>query len=371
MAIETHSSPTPGRAAGAAALRVRSRSAGGTVPRSGRPGDTVVEAPSPRILGVLAIAVIASLVLATQAFGAKDSAYRTATVAQHPVDARLNGVATIEPVSQASVTFPASGTVATVDVAVGDTVAAGQSLATLDPEALTQSLHEAEASRAQAELALSQALSGEPVTGTGASGSNGGRDNPIQLTAASVPGPANPTGSPPTARRTTPARGARRATGRRRGPRRRHGGPRRREHGLRGGRRGDERSDRADDGRADGLPDGHERRAHRAAGRECRPDASGRGLAHARRVARRAGRREAADDSATGNTDGSTAGGPTNGSSARPRPRQSPSAADLVAYQKAVDAAAAEVAVGRAGNRAGDDRQSDRRHRGSRQPGGR
>ena len=55
------------------------------------------------------------------------------TVADHDVDAVLNGVATIEPVSQATVAFPVSGTVASVDVEVGDRVAVGQTLATLDP----------------------------------------------------------------------------------------------------------------------------------------------------------------------------------------------------------------------------------------------
>ncbi len=56
------------------------------------------------------------------------------------VDAELTSVATIEPVSQAPVAFPAGGTVATVDVAVGvgDTVAVGQELASLDTAQLAR-----------------------------------------------------------------------------------------------------------------------------------------------------------------------------------------------------------------------------------------
>jgi RND family efflux transporter MFP subunit len=139
------------------------------------------------IIAVIAIAVVGSLVLAAQAFGAGGASYRTATVGRHPVDALLNGVATIEPVSQAAVAFPASGTVSSVDVQVGDTVTAGQALASLDPVALTQSLHEEEAAVAQAKLNLAKALNGEAVTG---SGGNGG-SNPVQLTAVTTPGPSN------------------------------------------------------------------------------------------------------------------------------------------------------------------------------------
>ena len=51
--------------------------------------------------------------------------YRTAKVATQAVDEVLDAVATVEPVSQATVAFPVAGTVAQVDVAVGDTVAVG------------------------------------------------------------------------------------------------------------------------------------------------------------------------------------------------------------------------------------------------------
>ena len=137
------------------------------------------------LAAVVVIALVASSLVAARAFGAADAGYRTATVATRDVDARLNGVATIEPVSQASVAFPTAGTVDSVNVKVGDSVSIGQPLATLDPEALNQTLHQQQAALAQAELALEQALNGESVTGSDSG------DNPVQLTAAPMPGGAD------------------------------------------------------------------------------------------------------------------------------------------------------------------------------------
>ena len=82
----------------------------------------------------------------------------------------LHAVATVEPVSQASVAFPVAGTVASVDVAVGDTVAVGDPLASLDTEALEATLTERQAALDQAELVLEKALDGESVGGTGNNG---------------------------------------------------------------------------------------------------------------------------------------------------------------------------------------------------------
>jgi trimeric autotransporter adhesin len=62
------------------------------------------------------------------------------------------------------VAFPVSGTVAAVNVAVGDTVAAGQALASLDVSSLTASLHQQQATLDQAELTLQKALNGQSVT---------------------------------------------------------------------------------------------------------------------------------------------------------------------------------------------------------------
>jgi HlyD family secretion protein len=119
-------------------------------------------------------ALLASVVIATQAFGSAGNEFRTASVADRNVDAVLTSAATVEPVSQAAVAFPVSGTVASVDVKIDDKVIVGQTLASLDPATLTETLHEKQATLAQAELSLKQALSGQQVTrsrgGTGGSG---------------------------------------------------------------------------------------------------------------------------------------------------------------------------------------------------------
>jgi HlyD family secretion protein len=160
----------------------------------------------------LVVVLVATVVVATQAFGAGEAGYRTATVGRHDVDARQTGVATIEPVAQASVAFPAAGTVATVPVKVGDRVAAGQTIATLDPASLERTVREKQAALAQAQLTLERARNGEDVGGAGGGdgGSSGGSGsarpmalttgagtNPIQLVAATSPasGPAPGTGS--------------------------------------------------------------------------------------------------------------------------------------------------------------------------------
>ncbi len=121
------------------------------------------------------------------------TAYRTATVEKRDVNSVLTGVGTIEPVSQATVAFPVSGTVKTIDVEVGDTVTAGQQLATLDTQSLDATLHQAEATLAEAKLTLQKALNGESVSA--GSGNPQGQAKPtaatsststVELTAASL-----------------------------------------------------------------------------------------------------------------------------------------------------------------------------------------
>ena len=63
------------------------------------------------------------------------------------------------PSPRRSVGFPVAGTVATVDVAVGDAVTAGQTLATLDVTALTAALHQKQAALDAANLTLQRRLS--------------------------------------------------------------------------------------------------------------------------------------------------------------------------------------------------------------------
>lgn len=126
------------------------------------------------VAGVVVTALAASTVWASFASGDSAGIYRTAAVSTQDVAQQLTSVATIEPVSQAAVAFPTSGTVATVDVAIGDTVEVGQQLATLDTESLTQTLHTKEAALATAQLNLSKTLAGESVTTSGGTSGAGG-----------------------------------------------------------------------------------------------------------------------------------------------------------------------------------------------------
>lgn len=80
--------------------------------------------------------------------------FRTAAVTRASVTETLTRSGTIEPISQASVAFPLSGTVATVAVHVGDPVSAGTVLATLDTTSLQSQLAQKKAARAEALLTL-------------------------------------------------------------------------------------------------------------------------------------------------------------------------------------------------------------------------
>jgi multidrug efflux pump subunit AcrA (membrane-fusion protein) len=122
--------------------------------------------------GVAIVVALVAGVGVARASGSATDSYRTATVSTQDVQSVLTGVGSIEPISQATVTFPVSGTIATVDVSVGQSVGTGQQLATLDPQSLTAALNQKQATLATAELTLSKALAGS------ASGSSSGSAGP-------------------------------------------------------------------------------------------------------------------------------------------------------------------------------------------------
>jgi HlyD family secretion protein len=122
------------------------------------------------VAGLVVVAVVGAGV-AMEASGSDTTRYRTTTASEQSVAALLNGVATIQPVSQASVAFPVSGTVASVNVKPGDTVTVGQPLAALDTTTLNSALDQDQAALDQANLALSQALAGKNPGLPGSGGS--------------------------------------------------------------------------------------------------------------------------------------------------------------------------------------------------------
>jgi len=126
-----------------------------------------------RVVAIAAIVVVVTTVLAARAFGSSGTDYQTAIVGRRTVDAALTGTATIQPVAQASVAFPISGTVAAVNVNVGDTVSVGQPLASLDPASLLADLDSKRQSLTEAQLTLDNALSGQSASSGAGAGSVG------------------------------------------------------------------------------------------------------------------------------------------------------------------------------------------------------
>lgn len=120
------------------------------------------------VIGLVVAAVVIALgaVAFASVAGSSGTRYRTAIAGLRDVRSTIDGVASIEPVSQATVAFPVAGTVATVSVAAGDRVQAGQSVAALDPESLTQTLHQKEAALANARLTLQKAIDAQDAAAT-------------------------------------------------------------------------------------------------------------------------------------------------------------------------------------------------------------
>ena len=119
--------------------------------------------PSRRGLTVLAVLLAAALV-ATGAwfwFGggstSATSAPRTVTVTHGTVEQSVSATGTIAPAVESDLSFQASGTVTSVPVTVGEKVAAGQTLATIDPSALQEQVTLAQASVTAAQSAVSAA----------------------------------------------------------------------------------------------------------------------------------------------------------------------------------------------------------------------
>jgi multidrug efflux pump subunit AcrA (membrane-fusion protein) len=125
----------------------------------------------------LSVAVIAALAIAIGAYaatrggGAAAAAPTTAvqTVATGTIRQSVSATGTIAPAQQESLTFPVSGQVTAVDVAVGDKVTAGQVLAKIDAASLAVNVAQAKASVATAQAKVdADATNGADATQTAA-----------------------------------------------------------------------------------------------------------------------------------------------------------------------------------------------------------
>lgn len=134
----------------------------------------------------IAIAVAATVATVAVAGGAVatithgDDRWRTATATTADVDQTISATGTVASVSRSDVAFSTDGTVDGVEVAVGDTVTAGETLATLDADALQDAVDDAEEALADAQQTLADDLdaqsAGETVDSivSGGTGSGGG-----------------------------------------------------------------------------------------------------------------------------------------------------------------------------------------------------
>src|ERR1035437_8031732 len=97
--------------------------------------------------------------------GSTATQYRTATVALGTIQQTLSLTGNLSPISQSNVNFQVSGSVTAVNVSVGQTVTAGQVLATVDGTTMQSALTQAQASltAAQAKLSADQS-SGSSAT---------------------------------------------------------------------------------------------------------------------------------------------------------------------------------------------------------------
>ncbi|MFJ1706694.1 efflux RND transporter periplasmic adaptor subunit [Kitasatospora sp. NPDC088346] len=127
---------------------------------------------------------------------------RTATVAKGTVLATVSGSGTLASPSDSGLDFTTGGKVTSIKVAVGDTVKAGQVLATVDTTAAQQQVNAATSALTTAQANLTKAEAGETVTTTkqlpsqsssGAGRSGGASSGQGQSGAAATPAPQTTT----------------------------------------------------------------------------------------------------------------------------------------------------------------------------------
>ncbi|QZN85952.1 biotin/lipoyl-binding protein [Cellulomonas sp. C5510] len=100
--------------------------------------------------------------------------YRTATAEPGTVDQTVDTTGTVAAATRSDRAFPVAGTVADVAVAVGDTVTAGQVLASLDPTSLEDAVTDAEQVLADAQQQLEDDIDSQTSSSASSSGSTSG-----------------------------------------------------------------------------------------------------------------------------------------------------------------------------------------------------
>ncbi|HEX7535465.1 MAG TPA: biotin/lipoyl-binding protein, partial [Dermatophilaceae bacterium] len=158
--------------------------------------------------GVVAVIVVSGTVVTrVNANASPTDTYRTTTVTTGSVEQRLNLTGSAQRVNQVSQSFAAAGTVSGVSVSVGDTVTAGQVLATLEPAPLRSALTSAKASLAKAKATLESDQS-TTTTATGSTGTTSDTSGTSGSAATAVSTPVATAATTAAARGASPSRGS-------------------------------------------------------------------------------------------------------------------------------------------------------------------
>ncbi|HEY2213856.1 MAG TPA: biotin/lipoyl-binding protein, partial [Acidimicrobiales bacterium] len=115
---------------------------------------------------VLVAALIIGGASAWAAESSGNSGYRMASVVKASVGTTLPLIGTIEPVHNAAVNFQVAGQVTAIDTAVGDTVTAGQTVASIDATSLSQAVSSAESTVSSDEAKLTEDEDSETSSAT-------------------------------------------------------------------------------------------------------------------------------------------------------------------------------------------------------------
>ena len=115
-------------------------------------------------VGVAVVLVAGGGGVAWALSGRTGERWTTATVAMGSVQQTVSGTGTVASASRRDVAFPVAGTVATVKVGLGDTVTAGEVLASLDPTSLQNALDQASTTLQQAQQQLSDDLQSQTAS---------------------------------------------------------------------------------------------------------------------------------------------------------------------------------------------------------------
>src|SRR4051812_21968850 len=121
---------------------------------------------------VVLVAAGGSVALAVT--GDADARYRTVASERAGVEQLIDSIGTLASATRRDASFSVAGPVASVDVSVGQVVAAGDTLATLDTEALQDAVDAAQADLASAQQQLSDDLDSQ----TSSSSDDSSADDP-------------------------------------------------------------------------------------------------------------------------------------------------------------------------------------------------